>query len=162
MRALGSPVHSEKWFREIGKKYGRNCIVSIVYYNKMPVAGGIILISGGKASIPWASTNPEYNRLSPNMMLYWSLLEYCCDHEISEFDFGRSTYGEGTYKFKAQWGAVPRLLNWQAGNTPASTNSFRTHRLRPDLRKIAETIWRRLPLKLTVFLGSLIRKYISL
>ena len=32
----------------------------------------------------------------------------------------------------------------------------------PDLRKIAETIWRRLPLKLTIFLGSFVRKFISL
>lgn len=162
MRLLGSPVHSKKWFKKICEKYGSNCIVSIVYHNKMPVAGGIVLISGSKASIPWASTIPKYNRLSPNMLLYWSLLENCCDHGITEFDFGRSTYGEGTYKFKAQWGCQPRLLNWQASNKSASTDSFQKHRLRPDLRKIAETIWRRLPLKLTIFLGSFIRKFISL
>ena len=128
----------------------------------MPVAGGIVLISGNKASIPWASTIPKYNRLSPNMLLYWSLLEYCCDHGISEFDFGRSTYDEGTYKFKAQWGAQPRLLKWQTNESPASSDSIPNHRPKLNLRKIAGTIWCRLPLKITVALGPHIRKFISL
>ena len=74
MRLLGSPVHSKKWFKKIFIKYDKNCIVSIVYHNNTPVAGGIVLKSGNKASIPWASTIPKYNRLSPNMMLYWSML----------------------------------------------------------------------------------------
>ena len=162
MHLLGSPVHSKKWFKKICEKYGSNCIVSIVYHNKIPVAGGIVLISGSKASIPWASTIRKYNRLSPNMLLYWSLLEYCCDHRMTEFDFGRSTFGEGTYKFKAQWGALPRLLNWQHSDQALSPDLTRNKRSRPKLRKIAETIWCRLPLKLTVILGPQIRKFISL
>jgi len=162
MRLLGSPVHSKKWFEKICENYRNNCIVAIVYHNKIPVAGGIVLISGNKASIPWASTIRKYNRLSPNMLLYWSLLEYCCDHGMTEFDFGRSTLGEGTYKFKAQWGALPRLLNWQHSDQALSPDLTRNKRSRPKLRKIAETIWCRLPLKLTVILGPQIRKFISL
>ena len=162
MRSLGSPVHSKKWFEKICENYRKNCIVTIVYHNKMPVAGGIVLISGSKASIPWASTIRQYNRLSPNMLLYWSLLEYCCDHGMKEFDFGRSTFGEGTYKFKAQWGALPRLLNWQHSDQALSPNLTQNKRSSPNLRKIAETIWCRLPLKLTVILGPQIRKFISL
>lgn len=162
MRLLGSPVHSKKWFEEICKNYGENCLISIVYLNKIPVAGGIVLISGSKASIPWASTIRKYNRLSPNMLLYWSLLEYCCDHGITEFDFGRSTFGEGTYKFKAQWGALPRLLKWDNNDPTLSPGLNRDKRSGPDLRKIVENIWCRLPLKLTVMLGPQIRKFISL
>lgn len=162
MRVLGSPVHSKKWFEEVCQNYKKNCIVAIVYYNKTPVAGGIVLMSGRKASIPWASTIRRYNRLSPNMLLYWSVLEYCCDHGITEFDFGRSTFGEGTYKFKAQWGAQPRLLNWQNNDQAISPDVTRNKRLRPRLRRIAEIVWSRLPLRLTVILGPQIRKYISL
>lgn len=162
MRLLGSPVHSKKWFEKVCENYGENCIVTIIYHDKTPVAGGIVLISGRKASIPWASTIRKYNRLSPNMLLYWSLLEYCCDHGMTEFDFGRSTFGEGTYKFKAQWGALPRLLNWQHSEQSLSPDLIRNKRSRPELRKIAETIWCRLPLKLTIILGPKIRKFISL
>ena len=162
MRLLGSPVHSRKWFEEICENYQNNCIISVVYHNKIPVGGGIVLVAGSKASIPWASTIRKYNRLSPNMLLYWSVLEHCCDNNINEFDFGRSTFGEGTYKFKAQWGALPRLLNWQQSDKAISQDSTHNNRLRPKIRLLAENIWCRLPLKLTVILGPQIRKYISL
>jgi FemAB-related protein (PEP-CTERM system-associated) len=162
MRILGSPVHSKKWFEKVCENYQNNCIIAIVYNNTTPVAAGIVLTSGSKASIPWASTIREYNRLSPNMLLYWSFLEYCCDHGITEFDFGRSTFGEGTYKFKTQWGALPRLLDWQDSNQSVATGLTRNKRLRPILRKTAESVWCRLPLKLTILLGPKFRKFISL
>ncbi|WP_394221203.1 GNAT family N-acetyltransferase [Alteromonas gracilis] len=164
MRDLGSPVHAKKWFRAIVKSYGPNSLVSIVYHEGKPIGGGIIIKSGDKASIPWASTLREFNRLAPNMLLYWSLLSHCADNGVSVFDFGRSTFEEGTYKFKKQWGAEPQLLNWQsfdcnnkpieAKNDAASDTS--------KVRELAENIWRELPLKLTIVTGSILRPYISL
>jgi hypothetical protein len=47
------------------------------------------------------------------MLLYWTKLEYACDNGNKTFDFGRSTPGEGTYRFKPQWGAKPQPLHWQ-------------------------------------------------
>jgi hypothetical protein len=32
---------------------------------------------------------------------------------VEVFDFGRSTPGEGTFKFKEQWGAEPVPLHWE-------------------------------------------------
>ncbi|MEZ5583585.1 MAG: GNAT family N-acetyltransferase [Candidatus Competibacteraceae bacterium] len=62
--------------------------------------------------IPWASSLRKYNSLSPNMLLYWSVLEFACKKGYRIFDFGRSTPGEGTYRFKEQWGAKPVQLYW--------------------------------------------------
>jgi len=39
------------------------------------------------------------------MLLYLRILEFACDNGYRVFDFGRSTKGEGTYKFQ---GAVGR------------------------------------------------------
>ena len=164
MRDLGSPVHAEKWFRAIIKSYDTNSLISVVYYDKRPVGGGLIIKSGDKASIPWASTLRDFNRLAPNMLLYWSLLAHCADNGVNVFDFGRSTYEEGTYKFKKQWGAEPQLLDWQTydiedkliedlSNSESENNKA---------REVAESIWRKLPLKLTITIGSLIRPFISL
>ena len=74
MKALGSPVHAKQWFIALLNHYQSNMIISIVYKDETPIGAGIVLITGNKAAIPWASTKAEYNRLSPNMMLYWSLL----------------------------------------------------------------------------------------
>jgi lipid II:glycine glycyltransferase (peptidoglycan interpeptide bridge formation enzyme) len=163
MRALGSPVHSKQWFTSLLENYQESMIISVVYKEYLPIGAGIVLLSGDKAAIPWASTKAEYNRLSPNMMLYWSLLKHLSDNNINHFDFGRSSYGEGTYKFKQQWGAKPKALIWQTLVMPSGeleTDASATSNSK--LRTLVENTWRKLPLNLTVFLGPKIRKHISL
>lgn len=163
MRDLGSPTHSKNWFDSISRYYANNCIISVIKFNRIAVAAGLILINGKTATIPWASTIRKYNKLAPNMMLYWSLLEYATDSGCQHFDFGRSSIGEGTFKFKQQWGAKPVALDWRTypeiiDVTEKSDNRHQNN----SLRNTAESIWRKLPLPLTIQLGSRVRKYISL
>jgi len=113
MHLLGSPTHSIKWFQALRETYGDDLLVGRVWFENKIVGAGILLFSGNKVSIPWASTLREHNSLAPNMLLYWNLLKVSCEKGCDQFDFGRSTYGEGTYKFKKQWGAEPVLLDWQ-------------------------------------------------
>lgn len=160
MRDLGSPVHSRKWFREVLKEFGKNARMGIVEHQKRPVATGIILSAANTIAIPWASTIREFNRLSPNMMLYWNFLKYASDNHFKQFDFGRSTRGEGTYKFKAQWGAKPISLDWyELLLTDKQSESFHPKFMK---RELATTIWRHIPLNLTKILGPMIRHHISL
>jgi FemAB-related protein (PEP-CTERM system-associated) len=162
MRTLGSPVHSKEWFIQIARNYDKNCIVCIVRLEGKAVAGGVVLRTSNKASIPWASTLPEYNRLAPNMLLYWSLLEYCADHGVAQFDFGRSTYDEGTYRFKKQWGAQPELLQWDRYQNGQKLDQQHSKSNAISLRSHIESGWRLLPLPVTTWMGPKIRKYISL
>lgn len=160
MHRLGSPVHSKEWFNKVVKAYQKNCVISIIKKDEITVGAGIILITNQKVCIPWASTLVEYNNLSPNMLLYWSLLAYSCDHGAKEFDFGRSTYKEGTYKFKAQWGAQPRLLNWR---TLGCVEKEHNTNGRPSkLRVLVEKAWKKMPLFMANFIGPKLRRYISL
>lgn len=164
MRDLGSPAHAEKWFREVIKSYDTNSLISVVYYDERPVGGGLIIKSGNKASIPWASTLHDFNRLAPNMLLYWSLLAHCADNGVRVFDFGRSTFEEGTYRFKKQWGAEPQLLDWQTYDVEGKLieDLANSQPKNNKVRKVAESMWRKLPLKLTIAMGSLLRPFISL
>jgi FemAB-related protein (PEP-CTERM system-associated) len=168
MRKLGSPVHSKEWFVRIFENYKQNSVLSVVYNENMPIGAGITLSSGGVTSIPWASTVAEYNRLAPNMLLYWSLLKEACGNHMHTFDFGRSTFKEGTYRFKAQWGATPQLLNWydalDASKEQLSSlnNSESEHAPQGKIRPVIEKVWSKLPLNLTTTLGPRIRKHISL
>ncbi|WP_144821951.1 FemAB family XrtA/PEP-CTERM system-associated protein [Marinobacter piscensis] len=167
MRRLGSPVHSAQWFQELKAAYGDSLLVGLVFHNGQPVAAGIVLLAGKEACIPWASTLEAFNRLAPNMLLYWTLLSHVCDAGCSRFDFGRSTIGEGTYRFKKQWGAEPHGLNWaeyRGGiTTPAvvsdgGNNAAIASRLRPFI----EGAWRQLPLPIANWLGPKLRRYITL
>jgi FemAB-related protein (PEP-CTERM system-associated) len=163
MRDLGSPVHSKKWFEQIVNAYAESCILSVVYKDNSPIGGGFVIKNTTNASIPWASTLRDYNKLAPNMLLYWSLLAHCADSGIETFDFGRSTYEEGTYKFKKQWGAQPQLLHWQKFDQHGVLIKEQLAATSPGkLRPIAENMWQKLPLTITVAVGSAIRPHISL
>ena len=165
MRRLGSPVHSRAWFRALAEAYGEQMLVGLVYAEQQVVGAGIVLVSGQKACIPWASTLAEFNHLAPNMLLYWALLSHVTDAGCEWFDFGRSTFGEGTYRFKKQWGAKPYGLSWVHWHADgrvtesAVTEPSATAR---KLRQFIEACWQRLPLAIANWLGPRLRKHISL
>jgi FemAB-related protein (PEP-CTERM system-associated) len=161
MLRLGSPVHSKKWYYSICREYETNCVISIVRKQNKAVGGGLILFSKDQACIPWASTLAEYNNLSPNMLLYWSLLKYSVEHGCKQFDFGRSTYNEGTFKFKQQWGASPVPLNWHT-DEPIDTKPLATNARTRTIRNLMEKMWRKMPLSVANFMGPQMRKYVSL
>lgn len=180
MRDLGSPAHSKAWFEAIVQNYQDHVVIANVYKDDIVVGAGLVIFNGHKCSIPWASTNADYNRLAPNMLLYWSLLEYSTDKGCESFDFGRSTPGEGTYKFKAQWGAKPTALDWQdwvngqhenvseqpdisaKENNDAAKPINEAKQTKSGLRDKVEAVWRKLPVSTATMLGSKLRKHISL
>ena len=103
---------------------------------------------------------------TPNMLLYWTFLKYAADNDYSQFDFGRLTPGEGTYRFKAQWGASPENLHWyQFGVfSKLQSESYETPKDagQAKFRNMAERAWSSLPCLVVNWLGPRIRKFISL
>ena len=160
MRDLGSPVHSKQWFYAVLRHYGEKAKLGLVYHGKQSIGGGIILTVDGTVSIPWASTLRDYNSLSPNMLLYWNLLKFASDNGYAGFDFGRSTPNEGTYKFKAQWGAQPLPLHWNY--IPINSKGLNFDISGSARREQIERLWQNLPLKMANCIGPAIRKHISL
>lgn len=160
MHMLGSPVHGKPLFEALLNEYQEKMLICTVKNESLVIGAGIVLMGKHTVSIPWASTLQKYNKLAPNMLLYWSLLKEVTDRGFSQFDFGRSSYGEGTYKFKQQWGAKPVLLAWQ--QYPQTSPQDEAPSTSGKLRELVENTWRKLPLSATTTLGPKIRKYISL
>lgn len=161
MHELGSPVHSRKWISAVVLEYGDRARVGVVFTPEgMPAAAGIILLHERIVSIPWASSLRKFNRLNPNMLLYWTFLSFAADNGFEKFDFGRSSPGEGTFKFKEQWGAMPQPLSWDY----FSFNGEPVERFQTSskMRGYLEKIWQRSPLPMCNFCGPLLRKYVSL
>jgi FemAB-related protein (PEP-CTERM system-associated) len=160
MRDLGSPVHSVELMRQVLDQFPQRSRIFVVYKSEEPVAAALVVGSGKVLHNPWASSLRRYASLSPNMLLYMRMLEYACDNGYQIFDFGRSTIGEGTYKFKEQWGAVPVPLCWyyiSLDGRPVDWDRSGTQRF-----ETATHCWRKLPLVVTKILGPSIRKHISL
>lgn len=160
MRDLGSPVHSKEWFKAIFAEYGNNAFLVLVNLEDKCVGGGVVIHTSDKAVIPWASTLRDYNKLAPNMLLYWEVLSEVIRRGINNFDFGRSGYNEGTYRFKKQWGAQACPLQWETLSNKQLVNEVLSEK--SSLRTSVENMWQKMPVGLTTTLGPKIRKYISL
>ena len=161
MRDLGSPVHSKRLIRNVLKEFPDKSRIVMIYKDDQPLACSLIVGFKGTLENPWASSLREYGRLSPNMLLYWTMLEYACDNGYDYFDFGRSSPDEGTYKFKQQWGAKPTPLHWHnilldGKSTPSAEDSEKS-RFDKAIR-----YWQKLPVSITKIIGPLIRKHIGL
>lgn len=152
MRDLGTPVYSKKFFANILFLNPEKTWISTVYTSAgIPVASGFLTGFRDRLEIPWASSLSDYNRFSPNMLLYWGVLKFACEQGYRTFDFGRSTPEEGTYKFKEQWGSKPVQLYWHywlkdGGAIPE---------INPKNPKfqLAINVWKKLPVSLTRLIG---------
>ncbi|MEZ4485582.1 MAG: FemAB family PEP-CTERM system-associated protein [Syntrophotaleaceae bacterium] len=163
MRDLGSPVHSRAWIRSVVAAYGKRARVGLVHApDGTPAAAGILLLHPRTVSIPWASALSRFNRFNPNMLLYWTLLSFAADNDFARFDFGRSTPGEGTYRFKAQWGAQPEPLDWRTFDADGRPQPQADGRGKGGLRRQVEALWRHLPLTVANVLGPVVRRRVSL
>ncbi len=160
MRDLGSPVHSKTLLATFLQELSPKSKIVAVYRDGQPLAASVIVGFNDTLANPWASSLREYSSLSPNMLLYWSMLEYACDNHYARFDFGRSTPHGPTYKFKEQWGAKPHPLYWQyialdgvpMKNGLSEKKSY----------KMAIEYWKKLPVPFTRLFGPMVRGYIGL
>lgn len=163
MRDLGSPTHSLAWFRAVLRGFADLAKVWIVHLpDGQPAAAGITLDQGQVTYVPWASALREYNYLSPNMLLYWAMISHAADSEQAAFEFGRCTPGEGTHRFKKQWGAEALDLDWSVYDSASGDVRATDTKTASPVRRFAESCWRRLPLGTANLAGPLLRRYISL
>jgi FemAB-related protein (PEP-CTERM system-associated) len=156
MRDLGTPVYGKYFFKNIFNAYHGHTNICTVKLNGIPVGSAFLIGFKETMEIPWASTIMEYNKLSPNMLLYWGVLRFAIEKGCKRFDFGRSSINSGTYKFKEQWGGRPIQLYWyywlSKGEKLPELNPHNPK------YKAAVNIWKRLPVSLTKIIGPRIVK----
>jgi serine/alanine adding enzyme len=160
MRDLGSPVHSKDLMRHVLEAFKDRSRILVVYHSGVPVASALVTGFNEVLRNPWASSDRKYASMSPNMLLYLRMLEFACDNGYKVFDFGRSTTGEGTYRFKEQWGAVAAPLHWYL--ISLNGKSLDPNASGMERYELAGRLWSKLPLVVTKVIGPRIRKHISL
>jgi len=155
MRDLGTPVFARSLFAQIIEQFRGDAEFCIVRSQGTPIACGLLVHSRGVSEVPSASSLREYNSTGANMLMYSHLLRRSIEKGSQIFDFGRSSEGSGTFKFKAQWGAVPHPAIWQY-----YTRKMSPDEMRPDSggKQRLVKIWQRLPVWLTRLMGpSIVR-----
>jgi len=149
MRDMGTPVHSRRLFDAVAEVFP-DAWFGCAWYQGHPIAGIGGFVWDKEFEVTWASALYAHKELAANMHLYWTFMERCIAQGISLFNFGRCTPGEGTHRFKLQWGSNDEALWWyqsaatEGGGTPS-----------PDDARYAwgPRIWKKLPLVLANVLG---------
>ncbi|MFH1279721.1 MAG: FemAB family XrtA/PEP-CTERM system-associated protein [Candidatus Eisenbacteria bacterium] len=157
MRDIGVPVWGKEFFAAMMDRLGERSRIVIVRSGGRPVGGGILLFHRESAVVPSASSLRSHFSLCPNHLLYWTALKAAAHGGALRFDFGRSTPGSGTWRFKKQWGAeeVPCFWHYallRGGRIPEKSTEG------PKLR-LAVAAWKRMPLFLANRIGpALVRR----
>lgn len=153
MRDLGTPVFGEGLFREILSVFPDRTELCVVRLGACAVAGALLVHGQGVTEVPSASSLRCFNTTNANMLMYWRLLCRAIERGQNVFDFGRSTVGSNTFRFKKQWGAQPAPAVWQY---------YRRHGTIGDMRpengrfRLMIRVWQHLPVGLTRWLGPAI------
>jgi FemAB-related protein (PEP-CTERM system-associated) len=150
MRDLGTPVYGRPLFARVLDQFPNQAELCVVRSGRLAVAGALLLHGWGVTEVPSASSLRSHNHTNANMLMYWHLLERAIQRGQDVFDFGRSTPGTGPYNFKKQWGASPAQACWQSYLRCGSLEETRPDN--PRYRRMV-SLWKRLPLSLTRFIG---------
>jgi FemAB-related protein (PEP-CTERM system-associated) len=150
MRDLGTPVFSRRLFANILAHLADAAELCVARYRGRSAAAALVLHGAGISEVPSASSLREMNSLNGNMFMYWHMLIRSIERGQRVFDFGRSSAGSNTYRFKAQWGATPHPAAWQYYVRRGSVDAMRPNHPKYQ-RRIA--VWKRLPVWLTKLIG---------
>jgi FemAB-related protein (PEP-CTERM system-associated) len=154
MRDLGTPVYPRRLFDEVLATFPNQSQLHVIRLGARPIAAGFTYRTPSMVQLPWASSIREFNALCPNVLLYWDAIQFAHASGASTFDMGRSTPGEGTFKFKAQWGAEPVPLHWEY----QLSHEGRLPNVSPANPKfqLAIALWQKLPLGVATRVGPMI------
>jgi serine/alanine adding enzyme len=150
MRDLGTPPFSRGLFSGMLEQFADESEICTVRMNGRPIASGFLLHGPGTTMIPSASSLRAFNSTSCNMLMYWHALSRSIERGQKCFDFGRSSSGSGTYRFKKQFGSEESPAVWQYYNRRGAADD-----MRPGSGRFDQFIrvWKRLPVWLTRLAG---------
>ena len=158
MHRLGTPAYPKKFFLSICN-YLHEFIDLVVLEKQGHVIAGMFLFKfKDVVTEPWVASINDPDLKYINNLLYWQAICYACDQGFKYFDFGRSTVGSGTYRFKLHWRAKPHQLYYvymlnRAKAVPvvdADENKY----------EILIQLWKKLPAFVVNRLGPWVVKYL--
>lgn len=150
MRDLGTPVFGRGLFEAILKYLGESAEICVAHLRGKTLAAALLIHGDRTTEVPSASSLRRWNHLNANMLVYWHLLKRSIERGQAIFDFGRSSAGSNTYRFKSQWGAAPHPALWQYYVRHGNVSEMRPNHPK-NQRRIA--VWKRLPVWFTRLAG---------
>lgn len=109
----------------------------------------LLFRDGPLAQVPWSGST--FGADSPGNLLFWAAIAQAARDGADVFDFGRSSVGDGAYRFKRSFGATPTRVLWLS-DKPADL--YRRYAM-------AQRLWRRCPDYVADRLGPRLCRYLA-
>jgi FemAB-related protein (PEP-CTERM system-associated) len=159
MRELGTPTQGLKFFQNVFEKFPDHFTTVVVRCNGEVLGGTVAALFGDTLYTTWAGLLREYYDLRSSHMMYWGALSYGCANGYEWADLGRSLWDSSHFRFKKLWLTEPRPLYQQYFlnriSEPPAVGGARADDV--QYRSFV-SVWQRLPLSMTEFLGPRLRK----
>jgi serine/alanine adding enzyme len=155
MRDLLFPVYPLSFFRKILEVFPDRSRLVLVYKGDRPLAGMLRLEFRDTVSAPYVAALQGTQEEYPNQLLYFEAIQQAWEGGARFFNFCRSQVDSGTYRFKRQWQARPRPLQYSYPRVRPGRPVLSVEQARQSLAyRLAEQVWPRLPLSWTQWLGG--------
>lgn len=152
VRNLGTPIFSRRYPEILREEFGADCRVLMISDGREDVAGVMSFYFRNEVLPYYGGSIARARSIKgSNDFMYWELMRRSADEGLSCFDFGRSKYDTGPYKFKKNWGFTPQPLPYEY-YLVTSDQMPDVNPNNPRYRLLVNT-WRRLPLPLANLMG---------
>ena len=156
MRSLGSPVHSQEFFRNIVQEFPDSADIVIAKHKGKTISGIFLLSFRDCTILSWGASDDRYLKYYPVDLSYWEAIKYSCQHGYKYFDFGRSMPDSGVHEYKKAFGSQTQFLDYRyylnsIDEIPNNTTSSKK-------RQKFSNVWKKMPLPLTRLIGPQLRK----
>ncbi len=146
----GAPLISKKLFLNLFFYFREDLHLFTLYKDNQIAAAMFILKDKELSWYGWGGVDEKYAKERAGYCIYHLAIEnMLLNHNIKIFDFGRSPYNGGTYRFKSHFGAKPVKIDIFE---PIEKDIYSTY-------SRATTLYKKLPFWISDRIGPVIRKH---
>jgi len=158
LKKLGTPTFPKKFYRAIMERMGSDVDILFVKYQGKAICGVMTFYIKNVCNPYFSGSLGEYNFTGANNYMYYALMCHGLKRGCTEFDFGKSRRGSGSFDFKKNMGFEPTALPFQyIFNTVHELPTFN-----PSNPKLAVFLkaWSMQPLWTSKIVGPILNRYL--
>jgi len=159
-RNLGTPIFTKKYFENLAATFSDCSDIAVIRDKDNQPSSAVMNFYFNEQVLPYyGGGNDSARGLKSADFMYYQVMCHALDKGKSWFDFGRSKNESGPYKYKKNWGMEPKSLYYYYH----LVNADELPNLSPNnpKYKMFISMWQKLPLKLSQFIGPFLSKYLG-
>lgn len=106
MKRLGSPPQPYIFFESLWKEFASKDLMRIYFAvaDSKPISAMLFFTHNNKVHYAYSCFLYEYRKKRGNDFLLWNVIRIFASEGFQSFDFGRTRFNSGVYKYKKGWG----------------------------------------------------------